>query len=99
MIIRGPEDRKRRQSKVNKRLVVVALEKVKNGADRACAPMKESAFADKFKQFFVDYIDPNAEVVTDELRSYLPLKVSNPNQKQAPLKEGENFSGLHFPTS
>lgn len=94
--IGGPEEQKRGRSKGNKRLVVVALEKVKNGVGRAYAQIIESASADEFKPFFTDYIDKAANVITDEWKGYLPLKGGYPNLKQVPSKDGENFPDLHI---
>ncbi len=96
LLIGGPEEQKRGRSKGNKRLVVVALEKVQNGVGRAYAQLIENASADEFRPFFIDYIDTDAEVVTDEWRGYLPLKTEYPNLRQVPSKEGDNFPDLHI---
>jgi hypothetical protein len=50
--IGGQEEQKRGRSKGDKRLVVVALEKVKNGVGRAYAQIIESASSEEFKPFF-----------------------------------------------
>jgi|GEM_PF-2485197 len=68
LLIGGSEEQKRGRSKGNKRLVVVALEKIKGGVGRAYAQLKEQASADEFRPFFADYIDPDAEVIIDEWR-------------------------------
>ena len=72
--IGGPEEQKRGRSKGNKRLVIVALEKVNNGVGRAYAQIIEAASAEEFKPFFKNYVAIQANVITDEWVGYLPLK-------------------------
>lgn len=93
--IGGPEEQKRGRSKGKKRLVVLALEKVKGGG-RAYAQIIEDASANEFKPFFNSYIDTNANVITDEWKGYLPLKKKYTKLKQIPSKDGENFPDLHI---
>ena len=92
----GPEDQKRGRSKGNKRLVVVALEKVKDGVGRAYAEIIEAASSEEFKPFFKSYIDKAANVITDQWVGYLPLKKDYKNLKQIPSDEGKNFPDLHI---
>lgn len=94
--IGGPEEKKRGRSKGEKRLVVVALEKVKQGVGRAYAQIIESASAENFKPFFNDYIDKAARVITDEWRGYEPLKKEYPKLEQIPSNDGKNFPDLHI---
>ena len=94
--IGGPEEEKRGRSKGKKRLVILALEKVKDGVGRAYAQIVEDASAAKFKPFFNDHIDKNAKVITDEWKGYVPLKNEYVNLKQIPSKEGDNFPDLHI---
>lgn len=94
--IGGPEAEMRGRSKGKKRLVVLALEKVKGGVGRAYAQIIEEASAAKFKPFFNDYIDKAAKVVTDEWKGYVPLKSEYAYLKQIPSKEGDNFPDLHI---
>jgi len=94
--IGGPEEQKRGRSKGNKRLVVLAIEKVKGGVGKAYAQLIEHASAKDFKPFFNDYISKDAKVLTDEWRGYLPLKKQYPNLQQVPSNEGENFPDLHI---
>lgn len=68
-----------RSSDSKKRLVVVALEVLeKGGVGRAYAKVIEHASGKDFKPFFDNHISPQARVVTDEWRGYLPEKVSFP---------------------
>lgn len=94
--IGGPEEQKRGRSKGNKRLVIVALEKVKDGVGRAYSQIIEHASSEEFKPFFKDYINTKATVITDEWIGYLPLKKKYKNLKQIPSNEGKNFPDLHI---
>ena len=94
--IGGPEEQKRGRSKGKKRLVILALEKVKDGVGRAYAQIIEDASAESFTPFFNDYIDKTANVIADEWKGYLPLKSEYTSLKQIPSKEGENFPDLHI---
>lgn len=94
--IGGHEAQKRGRSKGAKRLVVVALEKVKDGVGRAYAQIIENASSDDFTLFFNDYIDKEANIVTDEWTGYLPLKKQYQNLKQIPSNDGKNFPDLHI---
>lgn len=94
--IGGPEDQKRGRSKGNKRLVIVALEKVKDGVGRAYAQIIEAASTEEFKPFFASYISKKAKVITDEWLGYLPLKKEYKKLKQIPSNDGKNFPDLHI---
>jgi len=94
--IGGPEEEKRGRSKGEKRLVIVALEKVTEGVGRAYAQIIETASSEEFKPFFNAYVSRKANVVTDEWAGYAPLKKEYPNLKQIPSREGKNFPELHI---
>lgn len=94
--IGGPEEEAKGRSKGKKRLVILALEKVKDGVGRAYAQIIDDASSDAFKPFFNSYIDKNATVITDEWKGYSPLKNEYPKLKQIPSLEGENFPDLHI---
>ena len=94
--IGGPEEQKRGRSMGNKRLVVVALEKVKDGVGRAYAQIIEAASFEEFKPFFKSYISKEANVVTDEWAGYLPFKKEYKKLKQIPSNDGKNFPDLHI---
>jgi hypothetical protein len=94
--IGGPEEGKRGRSKGQKRLVVLAIEKVKGGVGRAYAQIIDDASSKEFKPFFNSFIDTEANIITDEWKGYLPLKSEYPNLKQFPSKDGENFPDLHI---
>lgn len=97
LLIGGPDKGKRGRSKGDKKLVVIAVEKVKdNKIGRAYAEIIEDASAESFKPFFEKYIDKDeARVFTDKWKGYWPLE-SEFEIKQKPSKGGKNFPGLHF---
>jgi transposase-like protein len=90
-----PEEQKRGRSKGEKRLVIVALEKVQDGVGRAYAQVIESASSEDLKPFFNNYIEVDTVVITDEWRGYLPLKKEYQHLKQIPSNEGKNFPDMH----
>jgi hypothetical protein len=94
--IGGPEEQKRGRSKGEKRLVVIALEKVNEGVGRAYAQIIEHASAAEFRPFFDNYIGKEARIVTDEWAGYSPLKSEYSNLKQIPSNDGQNFPDLHI---
>ena len=94
--IGGPETQKRGRSIGKKRLVVLALEKVKDGVGRAYAQVIEKASANEFTPFFDSYISKSANVITDEWNGYSPLKKKYPELKQIPSNEGKSLPDLHI---
>ena len=89
------EEQKRGRSKGKKRLVVVALEKVKNGVGRAYAQIIEYA-SKNIKPFFNSYISKQANVITDEWNGYSPLKKDYLALQQIPSNDGKNLPDLHI---
>jgi hypothetical protein len=96
LFIGGPQKGKRGRNKGDKKLVVLAVEKVKdNKIGRAYAEVIEEASGDCFKPFFDRHIDSNnAQVLTDGWKGYLPLE-SEFEIRQRPSNGGKNFPGLH----
>lgn len=96
LFIGGPEKNKRGRNKGEKKLVVIAVEKVKSHKlGRAYAEVIEKASAECFTPFFERYIDKdNTQVTTDGWRGYWPLE-SEFDIKQKVSKSGKNFPGLH----
>ena len=96
LLIGGPEKRKRGRTKGEKKLVVIAIEKVKgNKIGRGYAEVIEEASGDCFKPFFERHIDKdNAQVFTDGWRGYWPLE-SEFEIKQKASNGGKGFLGLH----
>lgn len=96
ILIGGPEENKRGRNKGDKKLVVIAVEKVKdNKIGRAYGQVIQQASGECFKPFFERYIDcDNAQVTTDCWKGYLPLE-SEFEIKQKLSKGGKSFPGLH----
>lgn len=94
--IGGPEEQKPGRSKGNKRLVIIALEKVEVGVGRAYAKIIENASADEFTPFFHDHISKEARVMADEWLGYAPLRKEYKNMEQIPSEGGKNFPELHI---
>jgi len=94
--IGGEEEGKRGRSKGEKKLVVVALEVVKDGVGRAYAQVIEDASAKSFKPFFKDHIAKDAHIVTDEWNGYKPLKKDYPNLEQVKSDKGNGLPDLHL---
>lgn len=91
------EGKKGRSSESKKRLVVIALEVLKEGGvGRAYAQVIDSASAKEFKPFFNAHISKEASIVTDEWKGYLPLKKEYPLLQQLPSNKGANFKQLHI---
>ena len=77
-------------------MVIVALEKVKDGVGRVYAQSIENASSESFKPFFDAHISKNASVITDEWKGYIPLKKDYPNLTQVLSNEGKNFPDMHI---
>jgi hypothetical protein len=95
-LVGGQEEQKRGRSKGKKKLIIVALEKVKGGVGRAYAQQIESSSSKEFTPFFDDYISKEAIIITDEWRGYLPLKKTYSGLTQVPSNSGKNFLDLHI---
>jgi hypothetical protein len=86
-----------RSSESKKRLVIVALEILKEGGvGRAYAQVIDHASGKEFKPFFNAYISLDTHVVTDEWRGYRPLKKQYLFLEQIPSNKGANFKELHI---
>jgi len=90
------EGGKRGRGKGKKRLVIVALEIVREEFGRGYAAVIKNASSESFKPFFEKHIDKDAEIVTDEWSGYKPLKAMYKNLKQVPSNEGKSFPQLHI---
>ena len=97
LMIGGLDTGQRGRSKGDKKLVLIAVEKVKgNKIGRAYAEVIQDASAESLKPFFQKYIDKdNAQVITDGWRGYWPLE-SEFEIKQKLSVGGKAFPGLHF---
>jgi hypothetical protein len=95
-MIGGPEEKRRGRSKGDKKLIVLAVEKVKGDKiGRAYAQVIEEASGACFRPFFEQHIDKDeARVKTDGWKGYLPLQSEFEITQKASAK-GKNFKGLH----
>jgi hypothetical protein len=95
-LIGGPEEQKRGRSKGKKKLVILALEKVKDGVGRAYAQQIESSSSKEFLPFFEDYISKDAKIITDKWKGYTPLKKQYSGLEQIESRSGKNFLDIHI---
>lgn len=80
-----------------KRLAIIALEVLTDGnVGRAYAQVIDSASAKEFKLFFNAYISKEANIVTDEWRSYLLLMKKYPKLKQVPSNKEQTSNNCIF---
>jgi hypothetical protein len=95
-VIGGPEEQKRGRSHGKKKLIIVALEIVKDGVGRAYAEVINDSSSRSFSPFFEKYISKNTLVKTDEWTGYKPLKKEYPNLVQIPSESGKGFPDMHI---
>lgn len=94
--IGGPEENKKGPSKGDKKLVVLALEKLPDGVGRAYAQIIENASAKEFRHFFGKYISKEAKIITDKWQGYSPLKKDYVGLEQKESEDGKAFIDLHM---
>ncbi len=94
--IGGPEENKRGRSKGDKKLVVLALEKLPDGVGRAYAQVLENASAKEFRSFFGNHITKDAKIITEKWRGYSPLKKEYSGLEQRESEDGNAFIDLHM---
>ena len=85
-----------RSTEGKKKLVIVALEIVRDGVGRAYAQVIDDASASSFRPFFDRYISKDAKVITDEWSGYLPLKKDYPKLEQRPSDKGKGHPQIHI---
>jgi len=95
-MIGGPEDQKRGRSRGEKKLVIVALEIVKDGVGRAYAEVIQDFSAKSFRPFFEKYISKTALIKTDEWTGYKPLSKDYPCLEQLPSASGKGSPSIHI---
>jgi hypothetical protein len=95
-VIGGPEEQKRGRSHGKKKLIIVALEIVKDGVGRAYAEVINDSSSRSFSPFFEKYISKNTLVKTDEWTGYKPLKKEYPNLVQIPSESGKGFPDVNI---
>jgi|SRR5665811_1833862 len=95
-MVGGPEDGKRGRSKGDKKLIVLAVEILKDGVGRAYAEIIEHASSKELGAFLRKHVSKDATIITDEWRGYSPLRKEFVNLKQMPSNGGQNFKDLHI---
>lgn len=95
-VIGGPEKGKKGRSKGLKKLIVLAVEIVKDGVGRAYADVIEHSSAKELGSFLMKYVSKDAEVISDKWKGYTPLKKNFKNLKQIASEDGKNFKELHI---
>ena len=92
----GQEEGVRGRKNVNKKLVVIGIEKKIKGVSRLYAREIPNASSSSLGDFMKDHISPLAHVTTDKWVGYKPLKKHFINLEQIPSgKKGGNFKELH----
>lgn len=96
MFVGGQDENAKGRKKGKKKLVVVAVEKKKNGVSRFYGRVIQSADAKSLGGFMKHHIDKEAQITTDGWTGYRPLDKDFHNIKQIKSgKKGENFPELH----
>lgn len=92
----GSDENAKGRKKGKKKLVVVAIEKKKNGVSRFYAKVIDKANAENLGEFMRTTIKKEAKITTDEWTGYKPLykEFENMIHKKSG-KKGENFPELH----
>lgn len=92
----GQEKGVRGRKNIRKKLVVVGIEKKKNGVSRLYARVIPKASAEHLGGFMKHHIDENAQITTDKWTGYTPLKKEFDNLVQIPTgAKGGNFPQMH----
>jgi hypothetical protein len=92
----GADESSKGRKKGEKKLVVVAVEKKKNGVSRFYAKVIEQANAKNLGSFMREKVGKEAEITTDEWTGYKPLVDEFTNMKHIKSgKKGKNFPELH----
>jgi transposase-like protein len=92
----GQEEGVRGRKNRAKKLVVVGIEKKRNGVSRLYAREISNADAVSLGGFMRDHIDTSAKVTTDQWTGYGPLSRTFENLVRIPSgKKGRNFPELH----
>lgn len=91
----GPEEGKRGRGNTVKKQVVIAIQTQGIGINRCYAKVVESGHSNELGGFFVERIQPDAHIKTDNWTGYKPLKKSYKNLVQVNSEKGVNFPQMH----
>jgi len=79
-----------------KKLVLVAIKRNGKGVDRMYARVVKNASNKSVEPFFIDHIDPSADVKTDKWKGYDALSKQYPKLRQVSSgRKGTNFPDMH----
>jgi hypothetical protein len=105
-LVGGPEIGKRGRSHGKKKLIIIALERIarskkdkkdtKDKFGRSYMQLIEKSTTEAFRPFFNKHISNDANVRTDNWKSYTPLKNEYPKLDQVESDNGLNFRELHI---
>jgi hypothetical protein len=92
----GQDDTAIGRNEGKKKIVVVAVERHRNGVKRMYARVIDKANKVNLKSFMETHISPEAEVRTDKWKGYNGLESIFPKLKQEKSeKKGKNFEQMH----
>ena len=90
------EPNKPGRSNGKKKQVVLALEILEEGVGRAYAEVIENASSKELGRFLKRYVSNEANLISDGLRVYLPLKKHFGKLEQLASDNGKNFINIHI---
>jgi len=91
----GPEEGKVGRGNKDKKQVTMAIQTDAFGIHRCYAKVIESGHSDELGSFFMERINPQAIVKTDQWTGYKPLKAKYKNLEQSKSDKGKNFLLIH----
>lgn len=81
---------------IDKKLVVVGIEKKRKGVSRVYAKVIPNASSEHLSGFINAHIAKEAQLTTDQWTGYIPIALERKNMKRIPSgKKGENFPEMH----
>jgi hypothetical protein len=89
----GQEENTKGRKNINKKLVVLAIEKKNKGVSRLYARVIPNASAEQLGGFMKAHIDPKAKITTDKWTGYIPLKADFENLTRV-AKYLQNFISI-----
>jgi hypothetical protein len=87
----GQEENTKGRKNINKKLVVLAIEKKNKGVSRLYARVIPNASAEQLGGFMKAHIDPKAKITTDKWTGYIPLKADFENLTRVASGKIENI--------
>jgi hypothetical protein len=95
--IGGADEMAQGRSKGDKKLTAIAVEVNEQGKMKRAYAQRISDYSSlSLQSMFFNYIDTQANIITDEWSGYKPLKKHYPNLRQKKSNNGSNFKELHI---